>query len=326
MSFRQEKNPHFLAQPSFYSADIWVMKRYTVFIFTLLLIFSLSNCETMNSSVLTGRPEQPAGEQNSGAAQQGDSLQANSETGEGTLDPDLQAIAEEEAQAKAQVDPYADVERGYASWIGKELQGKPTASGSLFDMYEYTAAHRTYPMGSLILVRNLENGKKRLVRINDRGPYVDGRVIDVSYAVAKSLDFVDAGTAQVEVEMIEPGRDDFAAKAGEPSMKDPFLDNAVERSEISDDVMVLDEGRYEFSDGASPRGYTVRTGAFKVRSNAERYREELEERYRKSVYIGSRGKWNFVWIGDFSSEKEAQKFYETLKTDGLDVLSPGKVR
>ena len=268
----------------------------------------------MNSSVLTGKPEEASADV------------TNPDEGGNTGSAPTPSQVDEEgsvAQAlpDAEVDPYADVERGYASWLGKELQGKPTASGDLFDMYEYTGAHREYPMGSLVLVRNLDNGKKRLVRINDRGPYVDGRVIDVSYAVAKSLDFVEAGTAHVEVEMIEPGRDDFAAKAGEPSQKDPFLDR-----EISDDVMVLDEGKYDFSDGASPKGYTVRTGAFKVRSNAERYREELEERYGKSVYIGSRGKWNFVWIGDFGSENDAQKFYETLKTDGLDVLSPGKVQ
>jgi len=91
-------------------------------------------------------------------------------------------------------------EVGEASWYGPGLQGKETANGETFDQKELTAAHPTLPMGTKAKVTNLENGKNVEVRINDRGPFVGDRVIDVSKAVAKKLDMQDDGTTQVKIE------------------------------------------------------------------------------------------------------------------------------
>jgi rare lipoprotein A len=93
-------------------------------------------------------------------------------------------------------------EVGYASWYGIERQGKPTASGELFDSKKLTAAHRRLPFGTTVRVTNLRNLASTMLRINDRGPGVSSRVIDVSWAAAKELGFLDAGLTRVEVEVI----------------------------------------------------------------------------------------------------------------------------
>ena len=99
-----------------------------------------------------------------------------------------------------QVRPKGEV--GMASWYGIERQGKPTASGEMFDKDRLTAAHRKLPLGTMIRVTNLQNLESTLLRINDRGPGIGGRVIDVSWAAAKELGFLSAGLARVEVDVV----------------------------------------------------------------------------------------------------------------------------
>jgi rare lipoprotein A (peptidoglycan hydrolase) len=93
-------------------------------------------------------------------------------------------------------------EVGVASWYGDYFQGKPTASGELFDMHEFTAAHPTLPLGTFVRVTNLRNGRSVILRINDRGPVVDGRIIDVSYSAAKALDFKSRGLQRVRLDLV----------------------------------------------------------------------------------------------------------------------------
>jgi len=88
---------------------------------------------------------------------------------------------------------------GAASWYGPDFHGKRTANGETFDMYALTAAHKTLPLPSYVYVTNLENGRTLLLRVNDRGPYVDGRVIDLSLAAATALGYAGQGLAQVRV-------------------------------------------------------------------------------------------------------------------------------
>ena len=96
-------------------------------------------------------------------------------------------------------------QRGMASWYGKRFHGKKTSSGEPYDMYKMTAAHPTLPIPSYARVTNLANGRRVVVRINDRGPFHAGRVIDLSYVAAHKLGYIAAGSAQVEVEAIVPG-------------------------------------------------------------------------------------------------------------------------
>jgi len=99
--------------------------------------------------------------------------------------------------------PSGSAQTGLASWYGEEFHGKPTSCKEIYDMYEMTAAHRTLPFHSHVEVTNLSNGKKAVVRINDRGPFVEGRIIDLSYAAAQSLDMVEDGVVPVRLRIIE---------------------------------------------------------------------------------------------------------------------------
>lgn len=94
---------------------------------------------------------------------------------------------------------------GSASWYGKQFHGKTTASGEDFDMFEFTAAHRTLPLGTFVKVTNLKNGKWIIVRVNDRGPYVGNRIMDLSYSAARMLNFRD-GVERVRIDLIQPER------------------------------------------------------------------------------------------------------------------------
>ncbi|MEO6078275.1 MAG: septal ring lytic transglycosylase RlpA family protein [Steroidobacteraceae bacterium] len=96
-------------------------------------------------------------------------------------------------------------ERGVASWYGPDFHSRPTSSGEPYDMYAMTAAHKTLPIPAYARVTNLGNGRSVVVRINDRGPFVDNRIIDLSYTAAHKLGMTQAGTAFVEVEVITPG-------------------------------------------------------------------------------------------------------------------------
>ena len=109
-------------------------------------------------------------------------------------------------------------DRGVASWYGKEFHGKLAANGEVFDMTAYTAAHRKLPLGSMVRVINLENGKFVQVRINDRGPYVTGRMLDLSHAAARELGMVEAGTTAVQIDVIGDHRVVAPSPAGTVSV------------------------------------------------------------------------------------------------------------
>ena len=102
------------------------------------------------------------------------------------------------------------VQRGIASWYGIKFHGRRTSSGEIYNMHEMTAAHKSLPLPSYVHVRNLDNGRTAVVRVNDRGPFIPGRIIDLSYSAARKLDMVREGTSLVEVEAIS-----FDAPAGD---------------------------------------------------------------------------------------------------------------
>jgi len=111
-------------------------------------------------------------------------------------------------------------ERGIASWYGKKFHGKPTSSGEIYDMHAMTAAHKTLPLPTNVRVTNLRNGKSIVVKVNDRGPFVDNRIIDLSYTAAQKLDMISAGTTFVEVEIFTGNSAEtplIANSSGQPS-------------------------------------------------------------------------------------------------------------
>jgi rare lipoprotein A len=109
------------------------------------------------------------------------------------------------------------LEQGVASWYGVPFNGRRTSNGETYNMYEFTAAHRTLPFDSVVRVTNLRNGKQTEVRINDRGPFVENRIIDLSFAAARAIDMVGTGTASVRLEFISglnPTAGIFAVQVG----------------------------------------------------------------------------------------------------------------
>lgn len=116
------------------------------------------------------------------------------------------------------------VQRGLASWYGKKFHGRKTSSGEVYNMYAMTAAHKTLPLPTFVRVENLNNGRSIVVKVNDRGPFVSDRIIDLSYAAAEKLGVIGPGTARVEVSAVNSGQQN----APRPVIRTiPLTDNAA---------------------------------------------------------------------------------------------------
>ncbi len=116
--------------------------------------------------------------------------------------PDKSAQIKPEIQKHAKAQPY---QVGTASWYGEDFEGKTTASGEDYEMYDMTAAHPTLPLGSYVRVTNLRNGRAVVVKVNDRGPIVEGRIIDLSYGAAQALQFQHRGLQRVRLDVVKKG-------------------------------------------------------------------------------------------------------------------------
>lgn len=172
-------------------------------------------------------------------------------------------------------------QRGVASWYGRRFHGNPTSSGETYDMYAMTAAHPTLPIPSYARVTRLATGQSVVVRINDRGPFLHGRVIDLSYAAAHRLGYVNAGKTEVEVVALSPGDPlpvVVRAPAPEPARPAPVSAPPV--------LMTSSVGLPRPAPAATQAlsGHYLQLGAFEERANAERLFQ------RASAQLGSAGK------------------------------------
>lgn len=170
--------------------------------------------------------------------------------------------------------------RGVASWYGKDFHGKPTASGVIYDMYGLTAAHRELPLGTIVDVKNLENGRKVRVEVNDRGPFIRGRVLDLSYGAARELGMADAGLAKVEIRIVSVG-----------------------------------QGR---SGPIRTSRYTVQVGAFRDRANAVELEQRLTGSFPDVKLLSANG-WHRVRVGSFRKSSEAEDVRRALARQGLEA-------
>ena len=114
-------------------------------------------------------------------------------------------LVESQPEIRKQASKKAPYQIGTASWYGSYFDGKPTASGEAYDMNDLTAAHPTLPLGSYVRVTNLHNGRAVVVRVNDRGPIVQGRIIDLSYGAAQMLQFQEQGLQRVRLDVVKRG-------------------------------------------------------------------------------------------------------------------------
>src|SRR5689334_2402590 len=148
-------------------------------------------------------------------------------------------------------------ERGLASWYGRKFHGQKTASGEVYDMFAMTAAHKTLPIPSYAKVTNVKTGQSVVVRINDRGPFHSGRIIDLSYAAAARIGIVQAGSGLVEVERIVPGPGvtDSTARVLPPPPPSAIVETAVIARE--------------------PAGLWLQLGAFSSAETAESFRAKM---------------------------------------------------
>jgi len=205
--------------------------------------------------------------------------------------PATQSIAPDGAKLKGHQKPYTVMgkryeplkshvgftQEGVASWYGKDFHGKKTSNGETYDMHAMTAAHKTLPLGVFVKVQNKENGREAVVRVNDRGPFVKNRVIDLSYSAAKTLGVDAKGTAPVRIEALgyHSGGEGYAAP--------------------------------ETYDSGS---YSVQIGAFKDQQNARRLSEEMRKLHgysevKQTLVNGEQ--FYRVQTGKYSSLHEAEE-------------------
>lgn len=164
-------------------------------------------------------------------------------------------------------------ERGIASWYGPGFDGKQAANGEIYDMHAMTAAHKTLPFDTVVEVRNRDNGRRVRVRINDRGPFVRGRIIDLSHEAASQLEMLGPGVAKVEIRVV--------AEASEITDSRRYWVQAGAFRTAGEAESLYRELREEFSDvRLSDDGtwHRIRLGPFNKRKNAEKIQRRLEKR------------------------------------------------
>jgi rare lipoprotein A len=169
------------------------------------------------------------------------------------------------------------VERGVASWYGPGFHKVRTSTGEPYDMYAMTAAHKTLPLPAYVRVTNLQNGRSIVVRVNDRGPFVGNRIIDLSYTAATKLDMLRNGTAMVEVRTLEPasGGGPLAAPLAAPIAAADAPPPAPSPATSPPPDAVADAAAGTISTVPVPRALFIQAGAFSDPKNAERLVEKL---------------------------------------------------
>ncbi|NNG00573.1 MAG: septal ring lytic transglycosylase RlpA family protein [Desulfobacteraceae bacterium] len=180
---------------------------------------------------------------------------------------------------------------GVASWYGEEFHGRRTSNGEIYDMYGVSAAHKTLPFGTYVRVENLQTGKTIDVRINDRGPFVRNRIIDLSYGAAKQLGIVGPGTARVVIMAL--GR--------------------ASGSDNGNQVYVPDD----YYTG----NFTFQVGAFAEKTNAERLRQELSGRYENAhitTYNSGMATFYRVRVGKVANLDQAVAYEDMLIENGYE--------
>ncbi|MBM3345358.1 MAG: septal ring lytic transglycosylase RlpA family protein [Betaproteobacteria bacterium] len=201
--------------------------------------------------------------------------------------------------------------QGTVSWYGRKFHGQRTASGEIYDMYAMTAAHPTLPILSYARVLNLETQRSVIVRINDRGPYSSGRLMDVSYAAAHRLGFAESALATVEVEAIYTGpAPEIAALVPKP-VTPPALAQAASP--------VPDEPPASLPVASDRRGIFLQLGAFGARANAGNLTTRIQREFgdadwmKAGIGIELRGSLHRVQIGPYASRAEANAAVEKIR-------------
>ena len=207
-------------------------------------------------------------------------------------------------------------ERGIASWYGRKFHGQKTSTGEVYDMYAMTAAHPTLPLPSYARVTNVATGKSVVVRVNDRGPFLHERIIDLSYAAAHRIGIAQNGSGEVEVQAILPDAIAQTAQAAQPPLAlvasaPPVEGRLAPASALSSPGAVADAPPLAPQNG----GFSVQLGAFASYPNAQSFLARVQNQLATAqveARIRQAGGLYRVYIGPYSDRSEAQRVGERI--------------
>ncbi|MBI39059.1 MAG: hypothetical protein CMF59_05630 [Leptospiraceae bacterium] len=198
---------------------------------------------------------------------------------------------------------------GTASWYGRDFDGKPTASGEIFDSRKLTGAHKELPLGTIVMVKNLENDKEVMLKINDRGPFVEGRILDVSEYAAEVLGFKEQGLTTVGIRIIRTGdkkRSNDGATA--EFFKDGHKNQPLPSERNLNDNEIQEERAF--------KDYSVQVGMFSTLENANRMKTFLQK-FNQPVFILRRANGEYVVrVGQFNERYPAEQLKLKLSSEG----------
>lgn len=202
--------------------------------------------------------------------------------------------------------------QGVASWYGPNFQSKSTSSGEQYNMYAMTAAHKTLRIPSYVLVTNMENGKQVIVRVNDRGPFVSNRIIDLSYAAAKKIGMIGRGTAMVDVRSITPDTPIPSSESivsGAPTVA-PIPAPAATASAASTTV--------NLPHAVWGQDVFIQVGAFGEMGHVMTVRQRLAQAGITTVSVTPFGSLNRVRVGPVASLADYDRLMDQLRTIGFE--------
>jgi rare lipoprotein A len=202
----------------------------------------------------------------------------------------------------------AQVQTGKASFYADKFEGHPTASGEKYKHSKLTGAHRTLPFGTKVKVTNLSNNNSVEVIITDRGPFVDGRIIDLSKSAAEKLGFIAQGLTEVQIEVLD---------AGKGKTSDPVR--------TFDHALVEEKEFYDFEiERLKPQGFGVQIGTYQELSNMMRLADNLKSSYKKKVTVQvktvNNAKYYSLILGQFPNRTKAEIFLKELKKKFPDAF------
>lgn len=224
----------------------------------------------------------------------------------------------------------AFMQKGLASWYGKKFHGRKTANGEIFNMYKLSAAHKTLPIPSYVKVTNEHTQKSIIVRVNDRGPFVKGRIIDLSYAAAKKLDMLSHGTVPVTIQLVDPKNPETFTPIDDTQQAEQTDETQTNTSEMASPVSTSHQESSNQANAVIPtsvmtgvKGSFVQVGAFKSEHNAD----GLYQRIAQSQ-VAQNAKLNKVYNGNVYqivlgpyAEYDAAKLVSTQIRDQLQLSS-----
>jgi rare lipoprotein A len=304
-------------------------------------LLALAGCAYMplGDSQRIHSSEAPAGQQKQYANSQGPRMVYRTQPGQ--VDPKIQPYSVMGKTYWPVQSAMGFRQEGYASWYGIDFHGKKTATGETYDMFSISAAHKTLPLGSKVRVTNLDNGRELELVVNDRGPFVDGRIIDLSYASARLLGMADNGLAHVRVEGVadnpviangsykgvavaaadtpprkpktynEKNLDDEPAAAKKPAQaKAPVLASKAQQAKASPQVAAVSQDNGRFS---------VQVGAFAQDENARKVKDRLvQSGFRGARVVRSvRGdrELSVVQAGSFEAREDAEEVLRAVREE-----------